>query len=166
MIVALCPGSYDPVTWGHLNIIERAASLFDQVIVAVMVNDGKTCTFTLEERVDMLKRTTGQFPNVEITSFDGLVADYARIRGASALVKGLRAVTDFEYEFQMAMINKKLNPDVETVFITTDARFLYLSSSAVRDVAKYGADLSDFVPPEVEQNILDRLYRPKPVLEE
>lgn len=156
--IALCPGSYDPVTFGHLNIIERAAGLFDKVIVAVMINEDKKCLFSIEERVEMLKATTTHIKNVEVTAFSGLVAEYSKIRGAKVMVKGLRAVTDFEYEFQMALINKKLNPDVETVFITADMKFMYLSSSAVRSVARYGGDLSDFVPKQVEKPILDRLY--------
>lgn len=157
MRVALCPGSYDPVTFGHLNIIKRCAGLFDRVIVVALNNAAKTYAFTPEERVEMLQTVTASFANVEVDSYDGLVADYARARGATALVKGLRAVTDFEYEFQMALINKKLMPKLESVFITTDARFMFLSSSAVREVARFGGDLSDFVPPEIEGFILKRL---------
>lgn len=155
--IALCPGSYDPVTWGHLNIIQRCAGLFDKVIVVVLINAEKKYAFTAAERVEMLKMVTADLDNVEVSQYDGLVADYARRRGACALVKGLRAVTDFEYEFQMALINKKLMPDLESVFITTDARFMYLSSSAVREVARFGGDLSDFVPGQLEQMILNRL---------
>ncbi len=157
MRIALCPGSYDPVTKGHVNIIERTAGLFDKVIVVVMINAEKRTAFRLEERVEMLKAATAGIENVEVASFSGLVADYARQRGACALVKGLRAVTDFEYEFQMALINSKLNEDLETVFITTDASFMYLSSSAVREVARFGGDISEFVPPEVEEMIMRRL---------
>ena len=153
----MCPGSYDPVTWGHLNIIQRCAGLFDKVIVVALVNSEKKYAFSSAERVEMLEMVTADLPNVEVDQYGGLVADYARERGACALVKGLRAVTDFEYEFQMALINKKLMPDLESVFITTDARFMYLSSSAVKEVARFGGDLSDFVPPQLEQTILNRL---------
>lgn len=158
--VAVCPGSYDPVTWGHLNIIKRAAALFDKVIVVVSMNASKSGTFTPQERVDMLRMVTKDMPNVEVDMHEGLVAEYAREKGACALVKGLRAVTDFEYEFQMAMINSKLNPELETIFINTSMRFMYLSSSAVREVAKYGGDLGDFVPPVIAQMISDRYKQP------
>lgn len=160
MRIALCPGSYDPVTRGHLNIIERSAKLFDKVIVVVLINSEKKYVFTWQERVEMLRLATRDLPNVEVDFYSGLVAEYARMKGASALIKGLRAVTDFEYEFQMALINKKLNPELETVFITTDARFMYLSSSTVREVARFCGDISDFVIPETEKMIKDRLCRP------
>lgn len=158
--IALCPGSYDPVTLGHLNIIKRAASLFDKVIVVTLINPDKTYSFSSGERVEMLQQVTAGMGNVEVDSYGGLVAEYAEKRGACALVKGLRAVTDFEYEFQMALINQKLNPDLETVFINTDMRFMYLSSSAVREVARFGGDISGFVPQELEQQIWNRL-KPK-----
>ena len=159
--VALCPGSYDPVTWGHINIIERCATLFDKVIVVVLINSEKTYSFSSDERVEMLGKVTGHLPNVEIAHYDGLVADYARQRGATALVKGLRAVTDFEYEFQMSLINKKLNPELESIFITTDINFMYLSSSTVREVARYGGSIADFVPAQLEKEIAQRLYMPQ-----
>ncbi len=159
MRIAICPGSYDPVTYGHLNIIQRCAGLFDKVIVMALMNTEKEnlYTFSVEERMDMLRIITKDIPNIEVDCYDGLVADYARKVGASALVKGLRALADFEYEFQMALINKKINPELETVFITTDIRYMFLSSSAVREVARYGGDLSEFVPPPLEGMILDRL---------
>lgn len=150
MRIALCPGSYDPVTFGHLNIIKRSANLFDKVIVAVMINADKKNLFSPEERAKMLEVGTASLPNVEIHCYDGLVAEYAKKVGASVLLKGLRAVTDFEYEFQMSLINKKINPKLETMFIPTAMSFMYLSSSAVREVARYGGDLSDFVPADVE----------------
>lgn len=153
MQIALCPGSYDPVTFGHLNIIKRSAGLFDKVVVAVMVNSEKSSAFTAEERMRMLRVVTKDIANVEITSYEGLVAEYAQKIGAAALVKGLRAVTDFEYEFQMSLINKQINPGLETMFIPTAMRFMFLSSSAVREIARYGGDLSGFVPPEVEEII-------------
>lgn len=155
--IALCPGSYDPVTLGHLNIIERSAGLFDKVIVVVLINPEKTYAFSAQERVDMLKAVTADMPNVEVTFYDGLVAQYAKARGACALIKGLRAVTDFEYEFQMSLINKKMNPELETVFINTDQRYMFLSSSAVREIARFGGDISDFVPHAVQDQIRQRL---------
>ena len=128
---AICPGSFDPVTRGHVDIIKRASAMFDYVIVAVMVNPNKKPSFTIEERIKLLGLAISELKNVEIVSFDGLLADYARERKASAIVKGLRAMSDFEYEFQMALANKKLNKDLETVFFTTSAENMYLSSSMV-----------------------------------
>lgn len=159
MRIALCPGSYDPVTFGHVNIIKRTSRLFDEVIVVVMTNAEKNYTFAANERLEMLRIAVKDISNVQVHCFDGLVAEYAKKVGACALVKGLRAVTDFEYEFQMALINKKLNPKLETVFVTTAARFMYLSSSAVREVASYGGDLSDFVPSELIPIVLNRLHK-------
>ncbi|NLW78312.1 MAG: pantetheine-phosphate adenylyltransferase [Ruminococcaceae bacterium] len=156
--IAICPGSYDPVTFGHLNIIERAAAIFDKVVVVVSTNTDKRSTFTPAERADMLRKVTAGMPNVAVDIHEGLVAEYAKTQGACTLVKGLRAVTDFEYEFQMALINQKLNPELETIFVTTDMRFMYLSSSAVREIAKYGGDLSDFVPPEIMGTIAERYH--------
>ena len=160
--IALCPGSFDPITNGHLDIIRRAASLFDEVIVLVMINFSKTTTaFSVEEGVDMARRATAEFPNVRVDSYDGLLADYARRVHACTVVKGLRAVSDFEYEFQMALTNKKLYPELETLFLTTGLQYMYLSSSIVRQVAALGGDISEFVCPEIQQEILQRLYRPK-----
>lgn len=157
MRTAICPGSFDPVTLGHMDIIQRAAKLFDYVIVAVMVNPAKKTMFTLEERIRLLEKCTEDMPNVEVVGFQGLLADYARERGVSAVVKGLRAVTDFEYEFQMALTNKKLNSDLETVFLTTRSENMYLSSSIVKDIASFGGDISDFVPPQILEDISGRL---------
>lgn len=159
MRIAICPGSYDPPTYGHLNIVRRSAGLFDKVIVAVMVNPEKKTWFTTDERVQMLREVTADIPNVEVAAHSGLVAEYARQKCACALVKGLRAVTDFEYEFQMALINKKLNDELETMFITTDAQFMYLSSSTVREVASFGGDLTDFVPAPIEAAIKARVAK-------
>lgn len=159
MKLAICPGSFDPVTNGHLNIITRAAAMFDKVIVVVMVNGNKQPLFSSEERVDLLRRVTADLPNVEIDCFGGLLADYARIHGADAIVKGLRAMSDFEYEFQMALTNRKLNPTVETVFLTTNAEFMYLSSSLVKQVAGFGGDIREFVPACIVQDILQKYGR-------
>lgn len=160
--IAICPGSFDPITKGHLDIIQRAAGLFDEVIVLIMVNYTKANTvFNAEERVDMARRVTRGIPNVRVDFYAGLLADYARQQGACSLVKGLRAVTDFEYEFQMALTNKKLYPSLETLFLTTDIQHMYLSSSVVRQVASFGGDISEFVCPEVLPDIQARLC-PKP----
>lgn len=154
--IAICPGSFDPVTKGHLDIIRRAAALFDQVIVTVTVNPSKTPTFSTEKRVELIRRCVVDLPNVQAESCLGLLAEYARKKGACVLVKGLRAVTDFEYEFQMALINKKLNPELETMFMTTDSAYMYLSSSAVRQVAGFGGDIAEFVPPEILPDVVRR----------
>lgn len=153
----ICPGSFDPVTLGHVDIITRASKMFEHVIVAVLVNMAKTPSFTIDERIEFLKETLGDIPNVEVVKFDGLLADYARQRNASAVVKGLRAVSDFEYEFQMALTNKKLNPELDTVFLTSDSQYMYLSSSIVKQVASLGGDISNFVPACIHDRIYKRL---------
>ncbi|MGN0493049.1 MAG: pantetheine-phosphate adenylyltransferase [Acutalibacteraceae bacterium] len=157
-LTAICPGSFDPVTCGHLDIITRAAKMFDSLIVVVASNGAKHCSFTPEERVEMIKKCTSGLSNVEVVHYDGLLADYAAKRGATAIIKGLRAMSDFEYEFQMALTNKKLNPNVETLFLTTDSQNMYLSSSMVKQVASMGGDISSFVPEVIRQDIIDRIY--------
>ncbi len=158
MKIAICPGSFDPVTKGHVDVITRTAKMFDKVIVVVMINYHKPeRAFTAEERVDLLKRCTANLKNVEIDMYSGLLAEYAKIRGAVAIVKGLRAVSDFENEFQQALTNKKLNPDLETVFVTANAENMFLSSSVVKQVCEFGGDISDFVPEEVRDDIIKRL---------
>lgn len=161
MRIGIYPGSFDPVTKGHLDIISRAEKLFDKLIVAVMVNPNKNSTFSAAERVTLLERATqeAKIRNVEIESFDGLLAEYAKIYHATAIVKGLRALSDFEYEFQMAMTNRKLNPDLETVFLTTSAENMFLSSSMVKQVARFGGDISPFVPACIAEDIQKRLLR-------
>ena len=159
MKIAIYPGSFDPLTNGHLDIITRSSKLFDKVIVVVMVNASKKTLFSLEERKELLCRVTADMDNVEVDSYDGLLAEYAKQRGATAVVKGLRAVSDFEYEFQMALTNRKLNPDTETVFLTTKAENLYLSSSLIKQVAGFGGDISDFVPACILPDILEKLRR-------
>lgn len=161
MRLAICPGSFDPVTNGHLDVIQRAASLFDRVVVLVAINSEKKPLFTAEERCDLLRRVTADMPNVEVATNDGLLADYARQKGAAAIVKGLRAMSDFEYEFQMALTNRKLYGGVETVFLTTTAEHMYLSSSLVKEVARLGGDISEFVPSAIVQDILDKMERKK-----
>lgn len=163
MRLAICPGSFDPVTNGHLDVIQRAAGLFDRVVVLVAVNSEKKPLFTAEERCDLLRRVTADIPNVEVATNDGLLADYARQKGAAAIVKGLRAMSDFEYEFQMALTNRKLYGGVETVFLTTTAEHMYLSSSLVKEVARLGGDISEFVPPAILQDILEKTERKKTI---
>ena len=154
---AIYPGSFDPVTSGHLNIIRRAASIFDHLIVCVMVNAGKNPMFTLDERVELIKRVTKDLPNVEIDCSSELLAEYARRKGSCVIVKGLRAVSDFESEFQMAMVNHKLNPDLDTMFLTAEHQYTYLSSSMVKELASYGADLTEFLPDEIIPDVQKRI---------
>jgi pantetheine-phosphate adenylyltransferase len=157
MKIAVCPGSFDPVTNGHMDIIQRASELFDKVIVVVMSNVHKQPVFTKEERVDLLRRCTSHIPNVEVELFDGLLAEYIKEKQADAIVKGLRAMSDFEYEFQMALTNRKLCPSAETVFLTTKAEHMYLSSSLVRQVASFGGDITEFVPALILPDILKKI---------
>lgn len=158
MKIAVCPGSFDPVTKGHVDVIKRTAKMFDKVIVVVMANYHKPeSAFTTEERVELIERCTRNFDNVEVDMYNGLLADYAQQHGAVAVVKGLRAVSDFEYEFQQALTNKKLNPDLETVFVTASADYMFLSSSMVKQVCGFGGDITDFVPEEVKDDIVKRL---------
>ena len=153
---AVCPGSYDPVTNGHLDIIERAAGLFDEVVVAVMVNKSKKSLFSVDERLDMLREVTEQWPNVRIDSWHGLLVDYCQAHGIGAIVKGLRAVSDFDYELQMAQMNQRLS-GVETLFMSTNPLYSFLASSLVKEVATYGGDVSNLLPPKIERRLLDRL---------
>jgi pantetheine-phosphate adenylyltransferase len=154
--IAVCPGSFDPATNGHLDIIERAGMLFDKVIVAVLNNPNKKPLFSVEERVEMLRRTCGSMKNVEIDSFSGLLTEYAKSKNANAIVKGLRAVSDFEYELQMALMNKKLNPGIETVFVMTSSKYSYLSSSLVKEVASFGGCIKGLVPEVIESEVHKR----------
>ena len=155
----ICPGSFDPVTLGHLDIITRASKLFDRVLVAVLVNSSKTPTFSTAERIELLRDAVSGLDNVEIVSFEGLLAEYCKNCGVDTIVKGLRAVSDFEYEFQMALANKKLNPDLETMFLTADADSTFLSSSMVREIGSMGGDISNFVPAVVHDRIVARLTK-------
>ena len=154
MSVAICPGSFDPITLGHLNIIRRTAQIFDKVVVCIMFNSTKTTPmFSVEERVEMVRKVVERIPNVEVDTADGLLAEYAKRYEGAVLVKGLRAASDFEYEFQMNLINKKINPSLETMFLTASEKYTFLSSSVVREMARYGADLSDFVPCEIIDDV-------------
>lgn len=149
MKIAIYPGSFDPVTNGHLNIIRRAASIFDRLIVCVMVNSGKNPMFTQQERAELIRRVTADIPNVEVDTADELLADYARRRGGCVIVKGLRAGSDFENEFQMALINHKINENLDTMFLTAEHQYMYLSSSTVKELGRYDVDLTDFLPREI-----------------
>jgi len=163
MATAVCPGSFDPVTVGHLDIITRASKMFDSLIVVVMTNQAKAPAFTEHERAALLKTATAELQNVVVDTYDGLLADYAALQNAAAIVKGLRAVSDFEYEFQMALTNKKLNPRPETIFLPTSAEYMYLSSGIVKQIAMYGGDISGFVPLCVLHDIEKRLKKNAPV---
>jgi len=160
MKIAIYPGSFDPITSGHLNIIRRAAKIFDKLIVCVMVNAGKNPMFTLEERVDLIRRVTSDMENVEVDSSSELLAEYAKRRGSCVIVKGLRAGSDFENEFQMALINHKINPHLDTMFLTAESQYMYLSSSTVKELGNYNVDLSEFLPqqiiPDFKKRILEK----------
>ena len=161
MKIAIYPGSFDPVTSGHLNIIRRAANIFDKLIVCVMVNAGKNPMFSLNVRVDLIRRVTQDIPNVEVDSSSELLADYAKRRGSCVIVKGLLAGSDFENEFQMALINHKINPELDTMFLTAESQYMYLSSSTVKELGSYGVDLSDFLPSEIIPDFQERIERRK-----
>ena len=149
MKIAIYPGSFDPITSGHLNIIRRAANIFDKLIVCVMVNAGKSPMFTRQERLEMIQSVVSDIANVEVDASDELLADYAKRKGGCVILKGLRAGSDFENEFQMALINRKINPELDTMFLTADSQYMYLSSSTVKELGYYGVDLSDFLPEEI-----------------
>lgn len=157
MAIAVCSGSFDPVTYGHLDIIARGSKIFDKVIVAVLINSRKNALFSVEERVELLRQVTAGMDNVEVDSFDGLLIDYMRKQGAQVILRGLRAVTDFEYEMQIASMNKKLDEEVETFFMMTNNQYSFLSSSIVKEVASYRASVHDLVPPVVEQALKEKL---------
>jgi len=156
MTTAIYPGSFDPITLGHLNIIRRAAQIFDDVVVCVVVNSDKNPMFSLEERVELITRVVKRLPNVRVETFSGLLAEYAERYENAVIVKGLRAVSDFEAEFQMALINKKINAKLDTLFLTASEKYTYLSSSVVKEMARYGVDLSEFVPVEIIKDVQEK----------
>lgn len=159
MKTAIYPGSFDPVTSGHLNIIRRASNIFDRLIVCVMVNAGKNPMFSLDERVALIRRVTRDLPNVEVDCSNALLAEYARERGSCVIIKGLRAGSDFENEFQMALVNRKINPELDTMFLTADSQYMYLSSSMVKELGSYGVDLKDFLPEEIIPDFQQKLRK-------
>lgn len=159
MLRAVYPGSFDPVTYGHLDIIRRSRSLADELIVGVLNNKAKTPLFSVEERVKMLKEMTKNMPGVKVVPFEGLLIDFAKEMSAGIVVRGLRAVTDFEYELQMAQTNNKLSPELETVFLTTSLKYSYLSSTVVKEVAAFGGDISQFVPETIERRIQEKIMK-------
>ena len=157
MKIAIYPGSFDPITSGHLNIIKRASKIFDRVIVCVMINAGKKPMFTREERVELIRRVVDDIPNVEVDSSEELLAEYAKRKGSCVIIKGLRAGSDFENEFQMALVNRKLNPNLDTMFLTSESRYMCLSSSMVKELGSYDVDLSDFLPEKIIPDFKQRV---------
>lgn len=159
MNIAVYPGSFDPMTNGHLDIIKRAAKTFDKVYVAILTNSAKNPEFSISQRIDWLKRATKDFDNVEIDSFSGLLVNYANEKGADIIIKGLRAVSDFEYEFQMALTNRALSPNIETMFLMTNGKYSYLSSSIVKEIARLGGSLSGLVPDFMIEEVLNEIKK-------
>ena len=157
MKIAIYHGSFDPITSGHLNIIRRAANIFDRLIVCVMVNHSKKPMFSREERVDLIRRVVGDIENVEVDSSDELLAEYAKRKGSCVIVKGLRAGSDFENEFQMALINHKINPTLDTMFLTAEHQYMYLSSSTVKELGSFDVDLADFLPEQIIPDFKQRV---------
>ncbi|MBR3309268.1 MAG: pantetheine-phosphate adenylyltransferase [Lachnospiraceae bacterium] len=153
---AIYPGTFDPITYGHLDIIQRSAEMVDELIVGVLTNKGKSPLFTPEERVEMIKDAVKDIPNVKVLAFDGLLIEFAKKQKATIIIRGLRAVTDFEYELQMSQTNRVLSPEVDTIFLTTSLKWAYLSSSTVKEVAAFGGDISKFVPKKVAKQIIAR----------
>ncbi len=162
MRTVIYPGTFDPLTNGHLDLIQRAAKLFDRVIVAVAVNEGKGPLFTPEERMELVKASVTSIPNVEVDTFGGLLVDYVAQKGGHAIVRGLRAVSDFEFEFQLALMNRKLNEQLETIFMMPKESFTFLSSRIVKEIARLGGDVSNFVPAHVVQALLKKHSAPRP----
>jgi len=158
-VTAIYPGSFDPITSGHLDLIERGCRLFDRLIVAILRNEAKEPLFTVEERMEMLREVVGHFPNVEVDSFDGLLVDYAAEKNATALVRGIRAISDYEYELQMALMNRRLRPDIETVFMMASEAHSFISSRLVKEVFALGGNITGLVPPSVEVRLRRRLGR-------
>ncbi len=154
MIIAIYPGSFDPITNGHLDIIQRAATIYDRLVVTVMSNSSKKPIFSLQKRVEFIEKVTGDIPNVTVESYSGLLVDFARQKQAKVIIKGLRAVSDFEYEFQMALMNRKLNNEIETMFLMTQSQYSYLSSSVVKEVAKLGGCIKELVPESIEAEVI------------
>lgn len=159
MKTAIYPGSFDPLTNGHLDIITRASKMFDTVLVAVLCNSSKNAAFSMEERVDFINRTTKHLPNVKAVAFSGLLVDFAKQNNCNVIIKGLRAVSDFEYEFQMALANKSQHEELETLFMTTSKEYMFLSSSIVKELARYGGKLGELIPEEIEKDVLNKFKK-------
>ncbi|NUM81149.1 pantetheine-phosphate adenylyltransferase [bacterium] len=159
MKTAIYPGTFDPITYGHLDIIGRASALFDKVIVTVAINPKKKPMFSIDERIDLIRSVVQPHPNVECESFDGLLVNFAQEKNATALIRGLRAISDFEYEFQMALVNRKLSEKLVTVFLMPGEKFTYLNSTIVKEVAMFGGDISAFVPPLVEAQVKEKIKK-------
>ncbi|MCF8025354.1 MAG: pantetheine-phosphate adenylyltransferase [Desulfobacteraceae bacterium] len=158
--VAIYPGSFDPVTNGHLDIIERGLKIFDRIIVTILENPAKTLLFSVEERQELLEQSLENFSDIEINSYDGLLVDYARKRGAHAILRGMRAVSDFEHEFQLALMNRRLNREIQTVFLMTGLRWIFTSSSIIKEAAKFGGNIESMVPPPVQKRLEEKFQRP------
>lgn len=159
MKIAVYPGSFDPITCGHLDIIRRSSTMFDEVIIAVLNNSAKTPLFSAEERVRLIEKSITDLPNCRAVYFSGLLVDFVQQQGATAVIKGLRAISDFEYEFQMALLNKKLNPDIETLFMCTNANYSYISSSIVKEIAGLGGDFADLLPKEIYEDVKQKIEK-------
>ncbi len=157
--IATYPGTFDPITNGHIDIIQRASEIFDEVIVTVAINPGKTPLFTTEERLELIKESLKDHQNIRVDSFDGLVVDHAHNVGAASIIRGLRAVSDFEYEFQMALMNRKLAKDITTIFLMPNEKYTYLNSSIIRNLAQFGSDVSDFVPKVVQEALKNKFFK-------
>ena len=156
MSIAVYPGSFDPITLGHLNVIRRSAAVFDELIVCIMVNSGKQPMFTHEERAELIRRTVAKYKNVKVETSEELLVEFMKKKGAKVIIKGLRAVSDYEREFQIALVNRKLDPSIETLLMPSSEKYTYLSSSVVKEMAKYGADLRTFVPKEIIDDVLKK----------
>ncbi|MEE8481435.1 MAG: pantetheine-phosphate adenylyltransferase [Desulfobacterales bacterium] len=154
--VAIYPGSFDPITNGHIDMVERGLRLFDKIIICILCNPGKETLFTIEERLEMIRKSLKKFSNIEIDSFDGLLVDYGAKRNANAILRGMRAVSDFEYEFQLALMNRKLNRKIQTVFLMTGFRWIFTSSSIIKEAARFGGDVTGMVPPIVNQKLKEK----------
>jgi pantetheine-phosphate adenylyltransferase len=157
--IAIYPGSFDPVTNGHIDIAQRGLRLFDKIIVAILSNPVKNFLFTVEERIEMLESSFEEYPNIEVEKFDGLLVDYAAKKDSTAILRGMRAVSDFEYEFQLALMNRKLNRDVQTVFLMTGLRWIFTSSSIIKEAAQFGGDIEGMVPPIVNEKLKKKFKR-------
>ena len=160
-VIGIYPGSFDPITSGHLDVIERGSRLCDRLIVSILKNEGKSPLFTVEDRMEMIREVVAPLQNVEVDTFDGLLVDYAREKGARVILRGIRAISDYEYELQMALMNRRLQPDLETIFLLAGEQYSFISSKLVKEVIRLGGNITGFVPPGVEQRLRERFRRTK-----